>query len=106
MPRNAQLTEAQEGRIWGVLAYVYIFCLVPLLFKRDNSFALFHGRQGLVIFLAEAASAFVVRPIVPMLGAVLLGVFAMISIIAIYKVIRGERWQIPVISDIANQTSV
>ena len=59
-----------------------------------------------MIFLAEAASAFVVRPIVPMLGAVLLGVFAVISIIAIYKVIRGERWQIPVISDIANQTSV
>jgi len=103
---ETQTSEAKEGLIWGILAYVYVFCLVPLLFKRENNFALFHGRQGLVIFLAEAASAFLVRPIVPLLGNALIAVFAILSLIGIYKVVRGECWEIPVIADIATKTSV
>ena len=106
MVEKKESLEAKEGLLWGILAYIYVFCLVPLLFKRDNAFALFHGRQGLVIFLGEAASGWIVRPIVPLLGNVLLVLFAALSVVGIYKVFRGECWEMPIISDIANKTSV
>lgn len=106
MPEEPKSNEAQEGLIWGVLAYIYAFCFVPLLFKRDNPFVLFHGRQGLVIFLGEVIIAIGVRPIVPFLGNLLLIVFAAISLYGIYNVVRGECKEIPVISDIARQTQI
>jgi uncharacterized membrane protein len=106
MAEELKTSEVKEGMVWGILAYVYIFCLVPLLFKRENKFALFHGRQGLVIFLATLFINFGVKPIVPLLGNVLIAIFAALSIVGIYKVIRGEYWEIPVVSDIATKTNI
>ena len=43
--------EIQEGKMYAVIAYLGILCLVPLLLKKENKFALFHGKQGLVLFI-------------------------------------------------------
>ena len=45
-----------DGKMYAVLAYLSIFCIVPLIIKKNNNFVLNHGRQGLVLFVAEVAT--------------------------------------------------
>ena len=98
--------EVIEGKIFAVLAYLSILCIIPLVFKKDNDFVLNHGKQGLVIFLAEVA-IFIVHivlgPWVLKYGLFLLGIFSFLGIIAALK---GEYVCMPVISDIAQKITL
>ena len=47
--------EILEGKIFAVLAYLSILCIIPLIFKKDNAFVLAHAKQGLVLFVSEVA---------------------------------------------------
>lgn len=104
----AEDKEVQEGKIFAVLAYLGILCLIPLLVKKDNTFALHHGKQGLVIFIGEVALGILAW--VPFLGWVLapIGtlVFLLVSLIGIIQALKGEYWKCPVISDLADKIKI
>ncbi len=97
--------EIQEGKLFALLSYIGILCLVPLLFKKDNKFALFHGKQGLVVFLGEVAAGVV--NIIPILGQIIcvlaMLILGILSLVGIIKVLMGEYWKIPVVADIAEK---
>ena len=97
--------EIQEGKLYALLSYIGILCLVPLLFKKDNKFALFHGKQGLVVFLGEVAAGVV--NIIPILGQIIcvlaMLILGILSLVGIVKVLMGEYWKIPVVADIAEK---
>jgi len=98
--------EIIEGKIFAVIAYLSIFCIIPLVLKKDNTFVLHHGKQGLVIFVAEVA-VFIIHIILGQwflrLGIFLLGV---VSFIGIVKSLKGERLRLPVISVIADKITL
>lgn len=107
--KNAsQDKELQEGKIFAVIGYVGILCLVPLLLKRDNKFALFHGKQALVLLIGEVGVAII--NIVPILGQLIwiLGVlvFGILSLAGIVQSLMGNYWKMPVIGDIAEKISI
>ncbi|MDP3143117.1 MAG: hypothetical protein Q8N14_04155 [Candidatus Omnitrophota bacterium] len=103
IPKDNQ--EIKDGKIFAVLAYLSIFCILPLILKKDNQFALFHGKQGLVLFIAEVAT-FIVS-ILPIIGPVIfqtsIFIFGIISIWCIIQALRGEYLRIPIISIIADK---
>jgi len=103
--QNQEDVQVQEGKIFAVIAYLFILCIIPLLFKKDNRFALFHGKQGLVIFIAEVA-VFVVS-VVPFLGAIIwhLGIllFGCLSLFGIVQALMGKYTKIPVVSTAADK---
>ena len=45
--------DAEKNKIFGILAYLGILCLVPILAAKDSPFARYHANQGLVLFLLE-----------------------------------------------------
>ncbi|MBI5144164.1 MAG: zinc ribbon domain-containing protein, partial [Candidatus Omnitrophica bacterium] len=45
--------EVLEGKPFAILSYLWILCLVPLILKKENRFAMFHAKQGLVLFIGE-----------------------------------------------------
>jgi len=45
--------KMEENKLWGILSYISILCLIPLFTKKDNDFVYFHAKQGLVLFIAE-----------------------------------------------------
>jgi len=66
--------DADKHKIFGILAYVGILCLVPILAAKDSPFAKYHANQGLVLFLLEviiSVTLFVVGIILAMLPGVL-----------------------------------
>lgn len=97
--------EIQEGKIFAILGYIGVLCLVPLLLKKDNKFALFHGKQGLILFIFEIAAGIV--SIIPVLGWMVgilsLIVFPVLSLIGIVRSLMGEYWKMPVLGELAEK---
>lgn len=97
-----QDNQVNEGKVFAILSYLSIFCIIPLVFQKDNPFVLKHGKQGLVIFVGQVAF-FIVHIIfgiwILKLGMFVLGVLSFVGIIA---VLRGQYIKLPLISDIAD----
>ena len=62
--------DADKNKIFGILAYLGILCLVPILAAKDSPFAKYHANQGLVLFVFEIViwiALFVLNIVISML---------------------------------------
>ena len=93
--------DAEDNKVYGVLAYIGILFLVPLLAAPKSKFAKFHANQGLVLFLAEVALGVVA--IVPIIGWLVwfFGSIAalVLAIMGIINALNGEMKKLPVIGE-------
>ena len=100
--------DIQDGKIFAVIGYLGILCLIPLLFKKENKFALFHGKQGLVLFIGEVALGII--SVIPFLGWFLgffgVLIFGIVSLIGIIQALMGNYWRIPVVADLADKFNI
>lgn len=105
-PQPNEDKEILEGKVYAILSYLSIFCIIPLVLKKDNKFVLFHGKQGLVIFVAEVA-VFIVHILLGTwllkLGMFCLGVLSFIGILAVLK---GDSIKLPVVADLAEKITL
>jgi uncharacterized membrane protein len=97
--------DIHEGKFFAVISYVSFLCIITLVLKKNNKFALYHAKQGLVLFVMEVA-AFILS-IIPLLG-LLIGIFGyalflLVSIWAIMQAALGIYSRIPVITKIAEK---
>jgi len=95
----------KEGRFFAVISYVSFLCIITLLLKKNNNFALYHAKQGLVLFVMEVV-AFILS-IIPLLGW-LIGIFGymlflLVSLWAIMQAALGIYCRIPVITEISEK---
>ena len=105
MPQNPPYPQQQilEGKIFALLSYLTILCIIPLVLKRDNPFVLMHGKQGLVLFIAEVG-VFIASIILPWpLIKVLYFILGLLSIWGIIESLRGRFVRMPFIADIADK---
>lgn len=95
----------KNGKFFAAIGYVGFLCAVPLVFKKDNAFALFHGKQALILFFLEMAACII--SVIPLLGkftgAVMLVAMGIVSLVGIYQVFTETYWRIPYICDVAEQ---
>lgn len=98
----------QEGKLYAVIGYLWILCFMPLLFKKENKFAQFHGKQGLVLFIASLALRLVA--FIPYIGWFIgyggLFLCGVIGLIGIIQALSGNYWRIPVVGDIAEKIKI
>ena len=106
--KNTKEEELQEGKLFAVMAYLGILCFIPLLLKKDNKFALFHGKQGLILFICEVGAA--ITNIVPIVGQLIwilsVLVFGILSLAGIVQSLMGNYWKMPILGDIAEKISI
>ncbi|MCX5697557.1 MAG: hypothetical protein NTU54_06305 [Candidatus Omnitrophica bacterium] len=97
--------EIQEGRFFAVISYIFFLSILTLLFKKDNKFALYHAKQGLVLFVFEVTGF--VLSIIPILSWLIHTVgFALaviVSVWGLFKAWTGEYGRIILISEIAEK---
>ncbi|MEK6727048.1 MAG: hypothetical protein AABY28_00025 [Candidatus Omnitrophota bacterium] len=105
MTELATEKEIHEGKFFALISYIGFLCIISLILKKDNKFALYHAKHGLVLFVLEVVSF--ILSIIPILGSILrvLGVaaFTLLSLWGILHVLHGNFHRIPVISDIADK---
>ncbi len=70
----------QSNRLLAALSYLWILFLLPFIFCRDDKFALYHARQGLVLFAVTTAGQ--------VLGAAF-GLSWIVILMQIYWIIKG-----------------
>ncbi len=104
----SQDPEIRDARFFAAVGYISLLCFVPLFLKKDNRFAQFHGKQGLVLFILEVAASIIKA--VPALGdlvfTVAFVVFGILSLVGILKVLTGEYWEMPIVGDIAERITL
>jgi fumarate reductase subunit D len=95
-----------EGKVFAILSYLSILCIIPLVLKKDNPFVLKHGKQGLILFLGQVA-VFILHIILGLwilrLGTFVLGVMSFLGLIA---VLQGRDAELPVVSRLANSITL
>jgi len=98
----------EEGKIWAFIGYWWLLFLVPLLGKKDNKFAYFHGKQGMVLFVFWIVIWII--SFIPFLGAILgfIGwiIWVVFAIIGMVKSLQGKYWKMPVLGDIAEKIKI
>ena len=108
MNKNASSTDPQilEGKIFAILAYLSILCIIPLVLKKNNSFVLKHGKQGLILFLGEVA-VFIIHIILGQwilrLGMFVFGVLSFVGLIA---ALQGRDAELPIVSNLARSITL
>jgi len=102
---NFSKADVLDGKMYAVLAYLSIFCIVPLIIKKNNAFVLSHGRQGLVIFVAEVATL-VISIVLPWAFRPFLFVLFGFSLWGMVMAIRGQSVELPVIASIAEKITI
>lgn len=95
--------DVEKNKVMAILAYIIFF--LPLIAARDSRFAMFHGNQGLVLFLA-AIVINIVGGIIPFIGWFIILPFGWIAvlilaIIGIINASKGEMKPLPLIGGIS-----
>jgi len=111
---EVEADDAEKNKVMGILAYLGILCLVPILAAKDSPFAKYHANQGLVLFIVWIVLAVVLNTVNYVFLAILpsgLGfIFSILSlaylgllvlaILGIINAARGKCVPLPVIGGI------
>lgn len=126
-----RLEEAPTNRVLAAIGYVPFLCIIPILARRDDRFARFHGKQSMVllgllvggwvliwildlvagrilgsIFLVGAVFRLIAWIVHYLFGGTLsVGYFVAITACAIQS-LAGKTWRIPVVGAIAEQLDI
>lgn len=103
---GAQREEKKDSdeTLHGVLAYIGILFLIPLLLKKENNFCQFHAKQGMVLFFVEILG-YLTLPFFGLGVLIHLAAFVL-SIIGIVNVVRNEKKELPIIGDIVKKLNL
>lgn len=98
-------TVREQDKIMLVLAYFGIFALIPFLTVKDSEYVKWHAKQGLVLAAVSFVTLTVISfiPFVNLIVCLAGPAYFVVAIMAIMKALKGERWALPVISDLANK---
>ena len=94
-----------------VLAYLGLLALIPLLTEKNDREVQWHAKNGLVLLFAEIAWVVIrialayagVSCAMAIVGCVVWLGFLAISVICIVKAVGGQRFRIPILTDLAEK---
>jgi uncharacterized membrane protein len=107
-PSSVPATEGNNSTLMGILAYIGILVLIPLIMEKHDPFVRYHVKQGLVLFVIEAA--------LWVIGSMVYGLWVLISlinlgavvlsIIGIINVVNKKQVALPLVGQFADKFKV
>jgi len=92
--------DIDENKLWALIGYLGILCLIPLLAKKDSKFAQFHAKQGLILAIGGFFAW------VPFFGWIL-GIFIFVLwVMGIMNVLSGKMKPLPVVGELAEKINI
>ena len=115
-PASGSTAPGSDRTVMVVLSYLWLLALIPLLVKKDDREIQWHAKNGIVLLGAEivcwivfGAIGFALRNTGVLgcgLGAiecVIWIAFLVIRIMCIVKGVGGQRFRVPVVTDLAEK---
>lgn len=94
-------TVREQDKIHLVLAYLGLW-LIPLLTVKDSEFVTWHAKNALVLTIGGFILMSIISVVTFGFGACLAGpALLVICVMAMLKALKGERWHLPLVSDLA-----
>jgi uncharacterized membrane protein len=94
----------EERRMAAVMAYLPFLCFVPLIKMRDDPYACFHARQGIVLFFMEIiALVFLIPYLSQFFWRVVLIACIGAAVAGIIFSLQGKMYKLPIIGDLADR---
>lgn len=103
---SAKTKKVNEGKMFALMSYLSILCIIPLVFKKDNEFVLSHGKQGLVLFVGEVGVFILSIIFPPWIIKIAMFVLFVLSFVGIIAVLRGKYIQLPVVAIISDEITL
>ena len=96
--------DIASNKFMAICSYLGILVLIPLLLAKQSTFATFHARQGVNVFLLYVLSSIVSYiPFLPfdgMISGIAYVAAIVFSIIGILNAAKGRMKRLPIIGDI------
>lgn len=91
--------DAKKAKGIAWLSYLGILWLIPLLTLKDNAFAKFHVKQGIMLTILWVASSVIAAiPIIGWVADLVIWVLALIMMImGIIYSLKGKCWKMPIV---------
>ena len=102
-------SDIENNKVMGILAYISILVLVPILVAKESKFARFHANQGLVLFIASVVSGIIIGIlgmfpfigwIFRLAGAAIEIITIVLMVIGIVNAANGKAKELPIIGSI------
>ncbi|MDD5251800.1 MAG: hypothetical protein PHT12_04165 [Patescibacteria group bacterium] len=100
-PAAPKTTKPEPDRLIPALSYVGVLFLIPLLTAKDDEFAQFHAKQGLVLFVVDVAVSIVAW--IPLVGWSLAIACVIVSVYGFLQAMAGVKWEMPYLGQYAKQ---
>ena len=116
-PPPGGAAPAGDRTLMIVLSYLWILALIPLLTKKDDREVQWHAKNGIGILIGEiifwivlTAIGFIAPDIagcgVSMISCVVWIAFLVVRILCIVKGVAGQRFTVPVLTDLGQKINV
>lgn len=89
-----------SARLWSVLSYVSVLCLIPLLTGKGGAQANFHAKQGLRLLVFGAVADVLGK--LPLVGWIFSAARVVLMVIGIINALQDKAEPLPFIGDIGN----
>lgn len=96
--------DIEENKLVAALSYLGPLFFIPLFLKRESSFCQFHAKQGLTFFVIWIVGWIFFW--FPILGQLLWLAVVVLDIYALVKAFQGEKWEAPIIGDLAKKINI
>ena len=96
--------DVEENKYEAALSYLGILFVVPMFLKKESPFAQFHAKQGLVVTIAWMVGSFVFW--FPLFGWALAVALLVVNIMALFRTLSGEAWEIPYVKDAVKKLNI
>ena len=94
-----------DGKIYALLSYLSILCIIPLILRKNNPFVLMHGKQGLVLFVSEIA-VWILSIVIPFILAPMMFILMALSFWGLIATLKGEFVRLPLAAVWADKISL
>jgi len=95
---------SEDRRMAALMAYIPFLCFVPLIKMRDDPYAYFHARQGIVLFFIEViAFIFSFPHLSQLFWTVIIIACIGAAIAGIVFAVQGKKYKLPIIGDLADR---
>lgn len=86
-----------DSNLLAALSYLWILSIIFYVLKKDDSYVQFHSRQGIVLFGLSLVG------MVPFIGWPIGLIALVLIVIGALKAYQGEKYKMPLISDLAEK---
>ena len=79
--RSSGVYETNETSRWmGMLSYIWGLWLLPMIFRRDDAFAMYHAKQGLILSVVSAIAS---------VAGSIIGLGWVVTVARLYMIFKG-----------------